>query len=49
MRHQPNCNHDDDMENFIINTLKDVSKTDAKVYICGGSYSIKQIPNYVCN
>lgn len=39
MRHQPNCDHDDGMENFIKNTLKEVPKSNAKVYICGGSYS----------
>lgn len=39
MRHQPNCNHDHDMENFIIETLNEVDKSDAKIYVCGASYS----------
>lgn len=38
MRHQPSAEHGNDMENFIIETLTEVSKKDAIVYVSGGAF-----------
>lgn len=37
MLHQPNADHGDDFENFIINTLKRCNVKDVKVIVCGGA------------
>lgn len=38
MRHQPNADTDDDMENFIKETLKECSIENVKVCISGGAF-----------